>query len=147
MATEADVADMIACRDPAESEGVPPVRALVGYMAGTYHPRLALRPRVVLVATIEAEVVGYISGHLTRRYDCDAEVQWLYVAPEHRRHGIASSLLETLAGWFAEQDARRVCVNVAPTNTGGMALSRGRGAHPLKPQWWIWEDMASTVRR
>jgi GNAT superfamily N-acetyltransferase len=37
--------------------------------------------------------VGYVAGHLTRRYECDGELQWIDVRPEHRRIGFATQLM------------------------------------------------------
>jgi len=136
---------MLACRDPADSEGVPARERVLGYMAGTYDPREALPPRVVLVAVIGDVVVGYAAGHLTRRHGCDGEVEWLYVGPPHRRRGIATALLEALARWFGDHSARTVCVNVLPTNSPAIAMYQTRGARVLNEHWLLWGDVRTVA--
>ena len=62
-----------------------------GYMRGELHPQQALAPRVILVAEDEPDIAGLIAGHLTRRYGCDGELEWLDVVAERRRTGVAVS--------------------------------------------------------
>jgi hypothetical protein len=59
---------------------------IAAYLQGKHHPQRALPPRVAWVATINAEVIGYVAGHLTRRFDCEGELQYIYVAPAYRRN-------------------------------------------------------------
>lgn len=102
------------------------------YLQGEHHPQQALSPRV-----------AYVAGHLTRRHDCDGEVQYLFVAPEHRGRGIASELLRVLADWFVAQDASRICVNVAPDHVPARALYAHLGAVELSKCWLVWSDIKS----
>src|SRR5438128_12220713 len=44
------------------------------YLARERHPQQALMPRVIYVALEGEALVGYIAGHLTRRYSCDGEL-------------------------------------------------------------------------
>ena len=78
---------------------------------------------------------------MTRRYDCEGELQYLYVAPPHRRNGIASELLTLLAGWFTERDASRVCVDVEPDNATARTFYACRGASDLNPHFLVWGDI------
>jgi len=111
------------------------------YPAGEYHPQQALIPRVVYVACDGGAVAGYVAGHLTRRYACDGELQWILVDPEHRGTGVASELLRAFAGWFAEQHARRICVNVDPANTPARRFYTRHGAGRLNEHWLVWNDI------
>jgi ribosomal protein S18 acetylase RimI-like enzyme len=87
------------------------------YLRCLHHPQEALVQRVVyLCDSAEGVVLGYIGGHLTERYECDGELQYLYVAPEYRRTGVASEMLRLLARWFEVHDASRICVDVEPDN-------------------------------
>src|SRR6266566_3092333 len=85
-----------------------------GYMRGELHPRESLPPRVVLLASANDIILGFIAGHLTRRFGCDGEVEWLNVIPARRRTGVAAALFHALATWFGTRQARRVCVDVNP---------------------------------
>jgi GNAT superfamily N-acetyltransferase len=131
---------MVQCRlaDPAAGVADPRMAA---YLDGHHHPRQALLPRVAFVALVGTTVVGYIGGHLTRRYQCDGELQYLFVAPQYRRTGIASELLRLLAPWFAHEGARKVCVNVDPDNGGARAFYTLHGAISLHPFWLVWNDI------
>jgi len=76
------------------------------YLAGESNPQHALAPRMMYVALRGGCVVGFAAGHLTRRYACHGELQWIDVIREQRRTGIASQLLCCLATWFAEKKQR-----------------------------------------
>jgi ribosomal protein S18 acetylase RimI-like enzyme len=114
---------------------------LAAYVGGTHHPQHALALRAVYVAVSGRSVVGYIAGHLTRRHACDGEVQYLWVAPQHRRQGIATELLRQLGEWFAAQRASKVCVNVAEDNVVAQRFFRGCGAGDLERHWLVWVDI------
>jgi mannitol-1-/sugar-/sorbitol-6-phosphatase len=119
---------------------------ILGYMRGTHHPQQALAPRVILVASKGDRLLGFIAGHLTRRYECHGELEWLNVAPEARRSGIAGELLRVLASWFADQGAKRVCVDVDPENRPARTFYRKHGARDLNPHWLVWPDITALVR-
>ena len=120
---------------------------IAGYLAGEIHPKHALLPRIVYVATDAEATVGLIAGHLTTRHACDGELEWIDVAPEHRQRGIASELLRRLAGWFASQHAAKVCVDVDPANTTARRFYTRHGAVPLNPHWLVWNDITIVLRR
>ena len=103
------------------------------YLEGRHHPQQALEPRVAYLATVGGVVAGYIAGHLTRRYGCDGEVQYLYVAPAYRRTGLASTLLRQLAEWFEAQGAVRICVDVNEDSASARPFYAAQGAQPLRP--------------
>jgi GNAT superfamily N-acetyltransferase len=66
-------------------------------------------PRVSYVAFEQGLIVGFIAGHLTRRYGCDGELEWINVSHDHRREGIASKLLLLLGEWLSEQRVESMC--------------------------------------
>ncbi len=113
------------------------------YLKGEHHPQQALLPRVIIIALDGEALVGYIGGHLTTRYECDGELQYLWVAPEQRRRGVASGLLRLLTDWFAEREAKRICVDVSYDNMGARAFYADRGAVKLVGPWLVWEDLAT----
>lgn len=115
-------------------------QTIAAYLNGTHHPRHALPPRVCYVALRGATVAGFAAAHLTTRYGCHGEIQWVNVAPEFRRLGIASNLLRLLGQWLREHSAHRVCVDVDPDNAPARALYRGLGAVDLNPHWLVWEQ-------
>ena len=115
-------------------------RRIGAYMAVEQSPQHALPARAVFVAMDDGQVVGFVAGHRTRRYGCDGELEWINVVPERRGHGIAGRLLGVMAGWFVEQGAFRVCVDVEPKNTAAQGLYARYGAERLNPHWMVWED-------
>ncbi len=82
----------------------------------------------------------FIAGHLTRRFGCDGELEWLDVVAECRRTGVAGELWRALATWFAGRQARRICVDVDPQNAPARAFYRKHGAQDLNPHWLVWPD-------
>jgi GNAT superfamily N-acetyltransferase len=120
-------------------------RTIASYLSGEHHPRQALLPRVAILAQQDDEVIGFIAGHLTRRYQCDGELQWINVSPDHRGQGVATELLRQLADWFASNNARRICVDVQPRNTVARAFYVHHGAQPLNDHWMVWPNIVGAV--
>ena len=111
------------------------------YMNRELHPQWALMPRVIHVALEGETLVGFIAGHLTVRFACDGELEWINVVPEHRGSAVGAQLLRLLAAWFAEQKASRVCVDVDPANTIARRFYKRHGADNLNEHWLVWNDI------
>lgn len=141
-ATAADVPRMAGIRDADPTAGPADAR-MAAYLEGRHHPQQSLALRVAYLATIDGAAAGYIAGHLTRRYGCDGELQYLYVTPEYRRTGVASALLRQLAEWFGEQGAERICVDVDADSPGARRFYTRHGAQRLGAHWMIWPDIAA----
>jgi ribosomal protein S18 acetylase RimI-like enzyme len=140
-ATTDDVPLMVQCHLADPTGSVPDTR-IAAYLDGQHHPQKALLERVGFVALAGSKVVGYLAGHLTTRHDCHGEIQYLFVAPEYRRQGIATTLVGLLADWFQEQDARKVCVGVANDSPPeAQPFFENIGASPLKKNWYAWKDI------
>lgn len=115
------------------------------YLAREIHPRHALMPRVIYVALEGDSLVGFIAGHLTRRYACDGELEWINVVPERRGSEIASRLLRLLAAWFAEHQAFRICVDVDPANVIARRFYTRHGAQNLNDHWLVWNNIKAVL--
>ena len=111
------------------------------YLACELHPQHAKTPRVAFVAVHDQQVVGLIAGHLTRRFGCDGELEWISIHSQYRRHGVATMLLIHLAQWFVDREAFHVCVDVEPTNESARRFYARQGAVDLKPHWMHWTDI------
>ena len=118
---------------------------ILQYLTQQLHPREALRPRVSFVCLERKLVVGLIAGHLTRRFGCSGELEWISVRPQYRSRGVASQLLRRLAKWFLAHDAQRVCVNVEPSNQLGRRFYARHGADDLRPHWMVWKDIRAAI--
>ena len=117
---------------------------MLRYLLGEHHPQQALARRGIWLADLAETPIGYVAGHLTRRFSCEGELQWLYVVPDHRRRGVASQLLALLARWFVEQGARRVCVDVG--DDAARPFYRRCGATDLNQHGMVWPDIATVLR-
>ena len=142
IATSADVPAMAACRltDPAAGPADPRMAA---YFEGKHDPQDALPLRIGYVALLREAVIGYIAGHLTTRHGCRAEIQYLFVAPDFRRRGVATALLRLLADWFGKADALKVCVCVDADSPAAKPFYESAGASPFKRFWYGWDDISA----
>jgi GNAT superfamily N-acetyltransferase len=111
------------------------------YLAGEHSPQQALPARAAFVAADDDIMLGFVAGHRTRRHGCDGELQWINVVEQRRGQGVAGGLMLTMAGWFAQQEALRVCVNADSENTAARRLYAKYGAQPLNAHWMIWDDI------
>ena len=141
-ATIADVPALAALRTASGWEGGANAAVMARYLAGEHHPQGALSPRAAWRAIVGDQLVGYAAGHRTVRGGAQAELQWLLVAPEVRRRGVARALVLTFAAWCVAEGAQRVVINVAPENVAARRLYESLGAEPLDEYWMIWRDIA-----
>ena len=117
------------------------LRRIPAYLNGELFPQQALALRAAFIAADGKEIVGFVAGHLTRRYQCDAEVEWIDTIEERRRQGIAGALLRIMANWFLEHNARKVCVDSG--NAIARAVYAKYGASPLNQHWMVWDDIST----
>ena len=110
------------------------------YLSGEHSPKQGLPSRAAFVAKEDDQLVGFVAGHLTRRFGCDGELEWVNVAPDRRGLGIADKLVARMGEWFVEQGARRICVDVAPENHAARKLYARCGAQVLNKHWMVWDD-------
>jgi aminoglycoside 3-N-acetyltransferase I len=117
------------------------VRELATY-DGTGDPQALLEdPRTLLLVAFEAErPVGFVLAHeLPRRHGDPAKlfVYEIDVAESHQRRGIASALLERLAGIARERGIRTGFVFTEPDNGPANALYRSAGGatDSVKVEW------------
>ena len=118
---------------------------ILQYLRHEQHPRQASRPRIAFVCLEDNYVVGFIAGHLTRRFGCAGELEWISITPQFRGRGIASELLRRLAEWFLKHEALRVCVDVDPSNEVARRFYARHGAEDLKPHWMVWRNIGRAV--
>lgn len=144
-ATLLDVASMAHLRSEHWGHAPDWEHRIASYLSGEHHPRHALLPRVMIVAEQDDEVIGFIAGHLTRRYHCEGELQWINVSTSQRRQGVATEMLRELADWFASNNAHKICVDAQPRNTEARAFYTRHGAEPLNDHWLVWHDIAGMI--
>ena len=103
-------------------------------------PASAKHERVVFKAVIDDDIIGYIAGHLTSRYEQDAEIQSFYIFKQQQRKGVGSKLLESFLNWLITQNAKSLCVGIAPENPY-QAFYLKYGGQYLNPHWICWDDV------
>lgn len=94
--------------------------------------------RIIYKALKNNEIIGYIACHLTSRYGMEAEIQSFYILKEHQRQGIGFQLLKKILEWLETQNAKSVCVGIAPENPYRAFYLKYGGKH-LNPHWIFWE--------
>ncbi|MEO6630914.1 MAG: GNAT family N-acetyltransferase [Mucilaginibacter sp.] len=103
-------------------------------------PASAKPQRVVYKAIIDGKMVGYIAGHLTARYEKDAEIQSFYILKEYQRKGVGAKLLAEFLDWLHVQGATSLCVGIDSTNPY-QAFYLKYDAGYLNPHWIFWDDI------
>jgi ribosomal protein S18 acetylase RimI-like enzyme len=114
------------------------------YLSKEHHPQKALSTRIIYVATLSDIVIGFVAGHLTTRYECDGELQWINVVSKYRRRGIALDLLRLVAKWFIGQKAFKICVDPGQEIARRFYISNG--AESLNKHWLFWEDIRKVLQ-
>ena len=109
------------------------------YSRALVSPQQALEPRIIYLALDSDKVVGFVAGHLTRRLNCDGELQWIDTVQGYRRKGIASDLIRILAKWFIDHRAYKICVD--PGDQIARDLYYKNGATNLNEHWLYWDDI------
>lgn len=114
--------------------------SITSYLNHTRNPQQALKERIIFIAEVGSDIVGFIAGHLTTRYDCQGELEWIDVIQPYRRDGIASKLLKVLASWFIEHQAYKICID--PGNEIARKFYAKNGAKDLNEHWMYWNDIS-----
>lgn len=86
-----------------------------------WRTRLSLPGALDLLAVDPAgsfRAVGMASGVPDADDPRRIELISMWVAPDHRRHGVARGLIDAVATWAAEQGARELVLAVVPDNAG-----------------------------
>ena len=114
-------------------------RQILQYLSGRHSPERALETRMAFVALRCDRIVGLAAGHLTRRFGCQGELQWIRVA-QGEDSALYKQLFAIIANWFAHEKANRICVNVYNKNQETRRLYSAFGARPLGQHWMTWND-------
>jgi GNAT superfamily N-acetyltransferase len=103
-------------------------------------PHTSKPDRLVLKAVMKNRIVGYLAGHLTTRYNLDAEIQSFYILKQHQRHGIGKKLLAEFAKWLVSKNVASLCVGIAPTNKYKAFYIKNGGQY-FNDHWIYWTDI------
>lgn len=78
----------------------------------------------LLIGERDGKVAGVARGDLRHGL---GRISFVYLLPEHRRHGLGSALVRELLGFFREQGAEHVTLGVDTSNEDGTAVWRRLG--------------------
>jgi diaminobutyrate acetyltransferase len=85
-----------------------------------------------IVATVEGEVGGFVTGFLRPERPDTVMVWQVAVDAEHRGHGLARRMLDALVDGLADRSVRRMETTITADNEASIALfssfAQGRGA-------------------
>ena len=114
-----------------------------GYITGTHHPRFAKPPRKIWLALLDGHVVGHIACHLTTKQGFEAELQSIFVRPEHQRRGLGTELLSMAVAWLRSRGARSMMVGFHGDNEYRAFYLKHGGvqAAPSRCEWHDLEDL------
>lgn len=112
------------------------------YMCKEHHPRDAKDPRIVYIAIVNGEIVGFVAGHLTERLGLEGELQSIYILPNHQGQGLGTQLVIALAKWFKKWDANEVCVD---RKNGSEDFYIKLGARFNDHGWLVWDNFLDVL--
>ena len=91
--------------------------------------------RVIYIATLDGAFAGFIEGQIRIQAQSvnpekAGHTAHLYVAPVHRRAGLASALYNTLTAWFAEKSVQSETLEVVYNNVAADTFWLSLGFKP-----------------
>jgi GNAT superfamily N-acetyltransferase len=94
--------------------------------------------RLGVIALRDSRPAGYLTARPERPFVNESpirqvgHVSHVYVAPEHRRCGVATALLDHATRWFADHDIEWLQLSWQPTNPLADAAWRASGFEPYR---------------
>lgn len=98
----------------------------------TEYFRSRIRDGFAQVVETEDSIVGYMVGGIasSEAYREDlklAEIESMYITPEHRGRGIGTEFVETFESWAEKHNADRIRVEVTSQNGRGLRFYEDQG--------------------
>lgn len=108
-------------------------------------PKTSKPERRILKAVNNIRIIGYLAGHLSTRYNMDAEIQSVYILKQEQNNGIGTKLLAEFVKWLISLDARTLCVGFNPGNPY-KAFYLKHGGQYLNEHWIFWPDITQLLK-
>ena len=102
--------------------------------------------RVIYVAMIKLNIVGYIAGHLTFQPDSQGKIQSLNILKPQWGKGVGVNLLRNLGWWFKKRGVMSVSVDVTEHNPHKEFYVR-HGAAPVNDFLYQWDDIGKILEK
>jgi GNAT superfamily N-acetyltransferase len=93
-----------------------------------------------ILAESASDPIGFAAYHHTYRWDCDAELQSLYVRLPWQRQGVGSTLLREVMRQLRAEGSRSLCVGFSSDNPYKRFYFK-HGAVAINPHWAFWAAM------
>jgi GNAT superfamily N-acetyltransferase len=100
----------------------------------------ALGDGFAILAESAGQIAGFAAWHHTRRWQCDAELQSIYVLRPHQGLGIGTLLLREISARLRAGGSSSLCVGYAPDNPY-RRFYRKHGAVEINPHWAVWRPL------
>ena len=117
-----------------------------GYIAGTRHPQLAAKQRMIYVACDGEDVVGYIGCHHTNGskdwWLASSELQQIYILKSYQRQGIGTKLFKTIVCWLRETGINSLGVGYHAANPYRAFYDKMGGESPASGVSY-WHDLSN----
>ncbi len=109
-------------------------------------PQTSKPERLILKAiNNDNKVIGYLAGHLTTRYNLDAEIQSFYVLLQEQKQNVGTKLLTEFVKWLLDLNAGNLCVGFKPENKY-KAFYLKFGGQYLNEHWIYWQDTTQLLK-
>jgi GNAT superfamily N-acetyltransferase len=112
------------------------------YIAEGSRAQKSLGDGFVILALVDGEFAGFAGYHHTRRWDCHAELESIYVRLRYQRRGIGTALLREIIRRLAAEGSQSLCVGYAPHNPYRQ-FYRKHGAVEINPHWAVWRILSA----
>jgi [ribosomal protein S18]-alanine N-acetyltransferase len=100
---------------------------LSAWSPAAYESELKRPDSIILTASVDNKMVGFMAGRLPLILNGDAEVNNLGVLPGFRRNAVGSSLLSDFKTAAVQRRAGAIWLEVRPSNRAAIALYRSHG--------------------
>jgi GNAT superfamily N-acetyltransferase len=110
------------------------------YLSEGSRAQKSLGDGFAILAEIEGRLLGFAGYHHTRRWDCDAELESIYVRLSRQGGGIGTRLLQEIFRRLGADGSRSLCVGYSPANPYKRFYSK-HGAIEINPHWAVWRRL------
>ena len=93
-----------------------------------------------ILAKRDSEIVGFAGYHHTRRWNCDAELESIYVRLRWQRRGVGTALLREICQRLRADGSQSLCVGYSPGNPYKRFYLK-HGAVEINPHWAVWRPL------
>ena len=100
----------------------------------------ALCDSFTLLGEAAGELVGFAAYHHTRRWDCDAEIESMYVLPGRQNGGLGGTLLCMIVQRLRAEGSHSLCVGYDPRNPYKRFYLKC-GAVEVNPHRALWRSL------